>query len=166
MRYNPDHRGMARLLMSRDMANPSEDAARRALQFAISISPEKTGHYKSSFQIEHQIEDGRQTIIISNTSDYASWVEWGGKGYEGMHVLARTADFIEADAVSWKRRSSLRGRAKPTNERLERAHRRYMSERGFTDHSISAPRVSNFSIGKGGKKYYSKRGSNGRFTKQ
>ena len=162
MRYDPDHRGMARLLVSRGMAHPGEEAARQAIEYAKSISPERTGEYKRSFQIEHEITDGRQTIIIVNTAPYASWVEWGGRGYEGEHILARTADFIEANAVSWRRRSKLPSHEAPINERLQRAHDRYTAARFG---SISKPKVSNFSIGQSGKKYYSKRGANGRFTK-
>lgn len=148
VRYDPDHRGMARLLMQRDMANPTEDAAQQALQYARSISPEVTGNYKASFQIEHVIEDGRQTIIISNTSPYASFVEWGGRGAEGQHILARTADFIEANAVDWRRSS-----------RLPRKTTR-------TTASVSAPRSREFSVSQSGKRYYSKRGPGGRFVKR
>lgn len=104
MRYDPDHQGMARLLMQRDMARPGEDLAQRAIDYARSISPEVTGVYKDSFEVESHVEDGRQTVTIINTAPYASWVEWGGKGAEGQHILARTADWIEAESLSWRRR--------------------------------------------------------------
>ncbi len=104
MRYDPDHRGMARLLMNTKMDDPLLALAAEALQYARSISPHITGIYKNSFDVEAGVVDGRQTITLINTAPYASWVEWGGRGAEGQHILARTADWIEAQDVSWRRR--------------------------------------------------------------
>lgn len=164
MRYDPDHQGMARLLMSRPMARPLEDVAAAALQYARSIAPVgDTGIYKNSFEAETTVMNGRETVIISNTAPYASFVEWGGRGTEGQHILARTADFIEADAVSWKRRSALPKKAAPTSPRLDRTVR--LETRYTPAGSISAPRTINTSLSSSGKRFYSKRGANGRFTK-
>ena len=104
MRYDPDHRGMARLLVQTSMANPLEGLAEDAIDYAMSISPVESGNYASSFEAHAEVEDGRQTVTIVNTADYASYVEWGGRGTEGHHVLAKVADFIEAESVSFARR--------------------------------------------------------------
>lgn len=95
MRYEPDHAGIAKLLVSDDMGDVMRTVARAGQAFAESIAPDAPPHgagYVASFDIDVEVQgpNPRQTAILANTSDHAFAVELRD------HVLARTADFIEA----------------------------------------------------------------------
>lgn len=95
-RYVPNHKGIAELLVSPDMAEVMLAETEAAKEYAISTSPRgDTGNYSESFTVDVDIRGDRVTGVLTNTADYAHIVEWGAYGYEGEHVLSRTVDWIE-----------------------------------------------------------------------
>ncbi len=96
MRYTPDRRGVARLLVSGDMADTMREVGERAADFAASVAPRDTGEYAASFAVDVETIDGRATAIVGNTDPGAAAIEWGTADTTGHHVLARTLDWVEA----------------------------------------------------------------------
>lgn len=96
MRYTPDRRGVARLLVSSDMAATMRDVGERAADFAASVSPRDTGDYAASFVVDVEDVDGRATAVVGNTDPGAAAIEWGTSDSTGHHVLTRTLDWVEA----------------------------------------------------------------------
>lgn len=106
MRYVPDHRGVARMLVSDDMGDAVEAAARAGEAFAKSIAPigrrasdNDDERYVASFEISRGTETGRGgarvTAYLTNTAGHAAAVEWGTGNRAGNHVLSRTVDHLE-----------------------------------------------------------------------
>lgn len=95
VRYKPDYAGTNKLMNGPEMQVMLRSAAEKGRIFAIGISPERTGEYLRSFEIETKAHGGvhgdRAEATLTNTSPHAGHVEW----QDGYHVLARTADFIE-----------------------------------------------------------------------
>jgi hypothetical protein len=60
--------------------------------YAISISPEDSGHYKESFEVEKiEREDGLPGRRLSNTDEIANLIEYGTVDTPEFAVLGRTA---------------------------------------------------------------------------
>lgn len=99
MRYQPNHRDVAKLLVTGDMKDAVEGAARAGAAYAESISPHETGEYAASFEVSVGTETGpggeRATAYLANTADHAAAVEWGTGNRAGSHILSRTGDAIE-----------------------------------------------------------------------
>jgi hypothetical protein len=95
-RFVPSYSGMRQILQSEEMQGALREVAEKAMEFAISISPEKTGEYKSSFEVTVTAEGGdnppgaRAEAQLVNTSDHAVNVEW----QDNYHVLGRTLDHL------------------------------------------------------------------------
>lgn len=93
MRYSADYDGLRALMKGPEMQAVVREAAEKAMAYAVSISPEKTGEYKSSFEVTVTADGGvnppgaRAEAQLVNTSDHAVDVEWR----DGYHVLARAA---------------------------------------------------------------------------
>ena len=96
MRYEPDRAGVAALLKAPEMGDAMKAIAEAGRAYAVSISPVESGEYKALFDVDVEVQDGRQTAVLANTSDHAVQVEWGARGSNGHHVLGRTIDLIEA----------------------------------------------------------------------
>lgn len=98
VRYTPDIAGTGRLMKGPEMQEMVRSAAEKGKAFAESISPVETGEYKSSFRVEVTAHGGtgvggdRAQANLINDSDHATDVEW----VDNYHVLARTADYIQA----------------------------------------------------------------------
>ena len=108
MRYEPNHSDVGKILVSDEMGDAMEAAARAGIGYAQTIAPRETGEYAASFDVERRIDYGgrspRVAVDIVNNADHAAAVEWGrtyvtddgeAVSYDGHHILARTADFIE-----------------------------------------------------------------------
>lgn len=96
IRYKPNHRGVAALLVSPEMMSLATRGAEEGMQYAISISPHATGEYAGSFRVESGkvVKAGgnqRACAELHNDSDHALEVEFTN----GDRVLGRTVDFIE-----------------------------------------------------------------------
>lgn len=100
VRYKPDHRGIDKMLLSREFFKMTGDFAEAGQRYAQDISPRDTGDYRDSFRVEegHTVEmfvQGHHTIRAAarlvNDSDHAAHVEWQW----GHYILARTVDYIE-----------------------------------------------------------------------
>lgn len=94
--YKPNHKGIAALLVAPPMMKAVALYAAAGMPYAISISPEATGDYASSFEVDagHVVKTGgnrRAAARLVNTSDHAVHVEWTN----GDRVLGRTVDYIE-----------------------------------------------------------------------
>lgn len=98
MRYTPDRRGVARLLVSDDMAQTMAEVGERAADFAASVAPRDTGEYASSFVAGVEVHDGRATAIVGNTDPGAAAIEWGHEAASGHHTLARVLDWTEGES--------------------------------------------------------------------
>ena len=100
--YRPDHKGIARLLVSPDMHRLVARAAAEGMRYARSISPDAEPYgegYIASFRVEAGRTEkvagsNRAAARLVNTSDHATLVEYAN----GARVLGRTVDHIE----SWK----------------------------------------------------------------
>lgn len=93
--YEPDHRGVAALMRTAEMAQVVRTVAEDGMAFAQSIAPVATGNYRSKFRVETGQEtidgDLRAVARLVNDADYAADVE-------ATHsVLRRTADHIGDD---------------------------------------------------------------------
>ena len=85
-RYQPDRRGMRKLMKSPDIAKITEAAAENAANYAASIAPRDTGEYADSFEVESRIVGDRQTSVVFNSVKYANTLE------QRYRVLARSVD--------------------------------------------------------------------------
>lgn len=94
VRYKPDYTGTGELMNSPEMVEVMRQVAEKGIPFAESISPERTGEYKSSFEVTSRSHGGvhgdRAEAQVVNTSEHAAHVEW----QDGYHVLARTAEAL------------------------------------------------------------------------
>jgi hypothetical protein len=94
VRYRPDYAGTRKLMNSPEMVEVMRQVAGKGIAFAQSISPERTGEYKESFEVTSRAHGGvhadRAEAQIVNTSAHAAHVEW----QDGYHVLGRTAEAL------------------------------------------------------------------------
>lgn len=68
--------------------------AERVKAAAIAISPQRTGHYKASFEVSSGVSslggpEQRAYGRVANTAAYAPWVEFGSKRIAKHRVLGR-----------------------------------------------------------------------------
>lgn len=102
VRYVPDHKGMARLLLSDGMEGLAVHVASRAKRHAEGISPHESGKYRSSFKVVPVGIPGRGRFspragaVLINEADHAANVEWGGRR-GGHKVLTRTREWVESE---------------------------------------------------------------------
>jgi hypothetical protein len=68
-----------------------DERAGQMRDFAVSISPEDTGEYKDSFEIDKGTRDGLPTRSLKNTDPIAYLVEYGTIDTPEFAVLQRTA---------------------------------------------------------------------------
>lgn len=68
-----------------------DDQAERMRAYAVSISPEDTGEYKSSFEIDRGTRDGLPTRTLKNVDPIANIIEYGSEDTREFAVLQRTA---------------------------------------------------------------------------
>lgn len=87
MRFVPNRGFIPAFTRSPEMRSVLEDRAAAGERFAVSISPVRTGEYRSSFRIE--VVGGQVRLV--NTSDHAVYVETTN----GDRVLGRATDVIE-----------------------------------------------------------------------
>lgn len=99
IRYRPNRKGIAALLVSPEMQDMIKDVAEAGMEYAKSISPDAAPYgegYINSFEVESGLVEKvagskRATSKIKNTAPHAAAVEWK----HGHRVLGRTADWIE-----------------------------------------------------------------------
>lgn len=95
MRYTPDYSGTGQIMNSPEMVEVMRAKAELGNGFAESISPERTGDYKGSFEVTADsgggIRGDRAEAQIVNSSDHAVNVEW----QDGYKVLTRTLGALE-----------------------------------------------------------------------
>lgn len=100
--YRPDHKGIAKLLVSPEMHELVTRGAEEGRRYAVSISPDAppAGEgYIVSFRVEsglvEKVAGSRRAVArLHNDSDHAVLVEYRNDA----RVLGRTVDHIEA----WK----------------------------------------------------------------
>lgn len=68
-----------------------DETATRMKAFAESISPEDSGEYKASFEIDKGTRDGLPTRTLKNTDPVANILEYGSEDTPEFAVLGRTA---------------------------------------------------------------------------
>lgn len=95
MRYSQDRKGVAALLVGRDMRQAMRLVGLSALGHAVAIAPKETGDYAKSFVVDVDILDGRATAVLANTDKGGAAIEWGATGSHGHFTLTRTADWVE-----------------------------------------------------------------------
>ena len=97
--FEPDHKGIAELLVSPGMHRLVTERARSGMAYAISISPDAPP-YGEGYIAEFDVESGltvkeagsrRAAARLVNNSDHATLVEYAN----GDRVLGRTVDHIE-----------------------------------------------------------------------
>lgn len=70
-----------------------DEQAEAMRAYAISISPEDTGHYKESFEIDKvERPDGLPGRVLKNTDEVANIIEWGTRDTPEFAVMTRTAN--------------------------------------------------------------------------
>lgn len=97
VRYAGSYSGIGQIMRSEDMQALVRQVAEKAMGFAIDLSPERTGEYKSSFEVQVSADGGpsgrpRAEAVLVNTSDHAVNVEW----QDGFLVLNRTLAALES----------------------------------------------------------------------
>lgn len=82
-------------MRSPEMQSVMRQAAERAMEFAKTISPVRTGHYADSFEVTVVADGGprgeRAEARLTNTAAYAVNVEW----QDNRKVLTRTLGALE-----------------------------------------------------------------------
>lgn len=68
-----------------------DERAEQMRDYAISISPEDSGEYKSKFEIEKKVVDDLPARTLTNTDDKAGLLEYGTQDTPEFAVLTRTA---------------------------------------------------------------------------
>jgi hypothetical protein len=69
-----------------------DERADEMRDYAVSISPEDTGQYKDSFEIDKgTTDDGLPTRTLKNTDPIANIIEYGSEDTPEFAVLTRTA---------------------------------------------------------------------------
>ncbi|WP_289008948.1 hypothetical protein [uncultured Thermomonospora sp.] len=96
IRYEPNYRGVGRLMQSRQMAAMLARRAQAGKAWAESVAPVRTGEYRSSFGVSSTTRgtgrwSDRAAAYLYNTSDHATAVEW----QNDERVLGRAVDVIE-----------------------------------------------------------------------
>lgn len=98
IRYVRDIPGTNKLMRSAGIRDVLRQVAEAALPYAESISPERTGEYKASFEVTTQdvagVQANRAGARLVNRSPHAARVEWE----DGYHTLADVADHIQGGA--------------------------------------------------------------------
>lgn len=92
--YEPNLAATRRFMQSAQMMEVITRAALKAKAYAESISPVRTGAYRSSFQVSARVIGNRAMAVLENTAPYAVIVEVYNNG--GERVLGRAVDHIEA----------------------------------------------------------------------
>lgn len=92
--YEPNHASVTELAIGPEIRAVLATVLGKGEVFAESISPVRTGAYRSSFQIDFDLRGNgtrkRARGTLANTSDHAAAVEFGPGTQTGSHVLGRT----------------------------------------------------------------------------
>lgn len=95
VRYVKNKKGIGQLMNAPEMVAVMRQVAESGIAYAESISPERTGEYKGSFEVTAHDHGGlhsdRAEAQLINTSDHAVNVEW----QDNYHVLSRTAEQLK-----------------------------------------------------------------------
>lgn len=76
-----------------ELEDAVDEQAEAMRAYAISISPEDTGHYKESFEIDKvERPDGLPGRVLKNTDPIANIIEYGTEDTPEFAVLTRTAN--------------------------------------------------------------------------
>lgn len=96
--------GMSAVLVGPDIVEALTAVAEVGKEFAVSISPEQSGHYARSFEVTAEVIDfdgsPRAAARLANTAGYAAAVEYGYKGTaaepatSAHRILGRTLDHL------------------------------------------------------------------------
>lgn len=105
--YRPDRRSIARCAVGPEVTEAVNDIVDNiAKPFAIEISPQRTGRYRSSFERDNTyVARGHPDLMtrvvarLVNTDAGAAAIEFGRKGGKGHHVLGRTLSMLIATGV-------------------------------------------------------------------
>lgn len=96
MRYTPNYSGTGQIMNSPEMVEVMRVKAELGKDLAESISPERTGDYRASFEVAADsgggIRGDRAEAQLVNTSGHAVNVEW----QDNYKVLTRTLGALEA----------------------------------------------------------------------
>lgn len=93
-RYVPNPGAVAALAATPQMQRAMLAAAQPGVAFARAASPQRTGRFASSFEVEAATIDGMAAARLVNRAPYSVYVEWTN----GTHVLARAVDAIEGSS--------------------------------------------------------------------
>lgn len=96
IRYDPNYRGLGKIMTGRGMEAMLRDKAQGGKPFAEAIAPVDTGDYKSRFRVASASRGAgrfadRAAGYLYNDSDHAAAVEF----QNDARVLGRTVDAIE-----------------------------------------------------------------------
>lgn len=101
--YRPDRRSIARCAVGPELHRAVHKIVDTiAKPYAVSISPEKTGHYKKSFEVKTAyVAMGDPELMtrvaarLWNMDEAAAAIEWGSHGRRGAHVLRQTLTHLD-----------------------------------------------------------------------
>ncbi len=104
--FQMDYPGMRKVAVGPELKTACYLIARKAQPYAEAISPEDTGHFKGSFDVDmgHAWVAGMRRVAarLLNTDEGAAAIEFGSRhpqGYQaGHHVLRRTLAHIDRRA--------------------------------------------------------------------
>ncbi len=102
-RYKPNRAGMVFYALFGPVKGIVNDVADRALIYATQKSPEETGSYARSFEIDHYIETEigsprpwpRYAVRLVNTAPHAIIVELGAPRTPQFAILRHTLEYID-----------------------------------------------------------------------
>jgi hypothetical protein len=93
-RFNPNYKGIGRILTSRQMQQEMESRAGRIAAACRAAAPRDTGSYASSFRVETGVRKGgkpRAESKVINGDPAAPYVEWGTSRTPRYRVMGRAA---------------------------------------------------------------------------
>lgn len=107
--YKPNDKGFQECALGPEIRKALREIAEKGKGYAEGISEDfrKTGDYADSFDIVEASTDirvndrgirFRASARLENDSEHAAAVEFGNRGREAHHVLARTGAWLESTA--------------------------------------------------------------------
>jgi len=98
-RYRADYSGIGEMLRSPEMQKAMHLIAKKVEARAKAIAPVETGEYRNSFEVSSGVDvsaDGERRAYgrVTNTSDHAFQVEYGGKSTPKYRVLGKALDAV------------------------------------------------------------------------
>ena len=97
MRYQPDRKGIAELLKSRELQGAAVHAAERGAQWVRARAPRDSGRYAAGIRVTRSMSPrgDRVAAYLEATAPHSAAVEWGNRRSKGRHLLRSAIDVIE-----------------------------------------------------------------------